>query len=735
MWRLSLLLLVYAVALPLWAAPAVPAATPESPYLFTDGKARITLTKPQPEVAFTVKTITVDGYGPTAEGKATVAGGVLEVAPLTEGLHIVTLQLDKPCEVRFLAVTPPTPLDTKAKRALLAALPRTGKKLLGGKPFTLISMGDSVTATGDYDRLLTLLLQRATGNAKIAFVKKGYGGRSVDASVRFFKDDVPPNHPDLACIMYGLNDQAAGCPLDGYLEQYRWLADRMAECGADTLFLTPTPDASFGKDFTTYSPYLFRTIGFADALLRDARAHRIPAVDVFHAYWGKGGATLDASGRALWPKHPQGYSKQLTSVIETNTGDGIHPNALGHLTIARAVFDMLTGRAAAAPLAFSGESVWTADGLVSHVTVRNVSAVRREGRLELYPLPDDRMQGEPAAYALAPGETLAFDVAWPRLKAPADLLAHPAHATAGIGTPAFTALDFAGGGSTVYAVTAPMRVDAQYVRERQVVTGNTVTVTLRQGGKATKETVAIPANSAVGRVPLIRKVSAGGQTGWAAAELAYVQFGAARTGEATVDGALDEWAGHTWLPVGEPVQARFASGVQDGRATPQECYLRWAFKAGKTGFSIAVQATGTVEKDSFTLFFDSRAAKLLGTPGRYYWVSGTLKPNGTLALGRGETTAKGLEKEMRGAWRAVDGGAALEIFIPYAAVELTAWPAGGDLGVSIWWKHTNADPAANGGRPTNLMWSEDGHPWNTRWYGVVRLNDGGAPLPYLVRVK
>ena len=33
-----------------------------------------------------------------------------------------------------------------------------------------------------------------------------------------------------------------------------------------------------------------------------------------------------------------------------------------------------------------------------------------------------------------------------------------------------------------------------------------------------------------------------------------------------------------------------------------------------------------------------------------------------------------------------------------------------------------------------LQWSEDGHPWSTRWYGVVRRDPAG-PLPWVVHVR
>ncbi len=62
-------------------------------------------------------------------------------------------------ELRILAIAPPPELSTEAVRK---ALPHTGEKLFGGKPFTILSMGDSVTATGDYESLLVMLPKRGS---------------------------------------------------------------------------------------------------------------------------------------------------------------------------------------------------------------------------------------------------------------------------------------------------------------------------------------------------------------------------------------------------------------------------------------------------------------------------------------------------------------------------------------------------------------------------------------------
>lgn len=710
------------------SAMAADEAKLESRYVFTDAKAGLTVPAGTTEVAYTLKTITPAGWGPTSEATAKVSDGRVEIAPLTEGLHIVTLKLAKPAELRFLAIAPPPAID---KAAALASLPRNGQKLFDGK-YTFLSMGDSVTNTGDYESMLVMMLKRATGNTNISFVDRSYPGKSIDASVRNFAADAVPNHVDLGLIMYGLNDQAGGCSLDGYLDQYRWLADHLAgDCGADTVFLMPTPDISISPEATEYGTYVFHTLGFAESLRPLGRELKVPVADTFHAVWGKGAMSLDASGRAMWPVYPEGYDRQFSSMLETSgKGDGVHISALGHLAVARSAFNAMMGvKAQPLPLTFSAVSEWSDAGLVSHVTVRNASTARREGTLGLFPLPADEIKSEVAgAYALDAGADLRFDVTWPKIKLPQDLLKHPANMYAAPGHPTFVAIDFSGGGSRVYTIDAPPAVSANFVRERQVVSGDTATVQLRDGARTEAVTVKIPADSQVGRIPLVREIKQDGKTGWAVAELAYVRYAQARAGEVAVDGDLTEWADQQWAPVGEPIQARWTDGIIDHRQSPQECYLHWAFKAGKKGIYIAVKATGNIKKDDFTLFFDTREPALLGTPGPYFWLSGNLKDKGVIALSRGETSKAATD--MTGVWKETAGGATLEMFVPYDLMDASAWPAAGDLGCSIWWKNASAkDP-----RVTNLHWSEDGHPWNTRWYGVIRLDDG-KPLPYRVRVK
>ncbi len=264
---------------------------------------------------------------------------------------------------------------------------------------------------------------------------------------------------------------------------------------------------------------------------------------------------------------------------------------------------------------------------------------------------------------------------------------------------------------------------------RQLVAGRKCEATLKTSAGTEAVPVVIPEGSQVGRIPLIRKLRADGKTGYAVTEAVYVEFGEALPGETELDGDLREWNEHRWAPVGEPCQARGRGGPLDNRNTPDDAYIHMAFKAGANGIFIALRGHGELAGDRATLFFDPRPTVSLGPVGPYYWAGLGFAADGTVSLGKGETsvTAPG----MAGRWHATQTGLGAELFIPYALMDRDAWPTAGDLGFSMVWTHQPKD-----GKPTQLMWSEDGHEWNPRWYGVVRhLQEPGAKLPFMVRVR
>ncbi|MFZ2657551.1 MAG: GDSL-type esterase/lipase family protein, partial [Victivallales bacterium] len=435
---MSIFLCLASLAVSLLGAPKEPISVK---YFFTDEVAEIPCAAPDGEVACEMKTITRDGWGPSENGKMPVKDGKIKLKPLAEGIHIVSLKTEPAAELRFLAMAPPAKVDPDVIRR---ALPRSADKILKGEPCKILSMGDSVTNTGDYENMLAMLLSRATGNKTISIVDKSYPGRSVDASVRNFQEDAVAVKPDFAMIMYGLNDQACGYPLDGYLEQYEWLARHLAdECGSDAVFLQPTPHIDIpvkkedSKTDSNPPEYAFRTIGFAESVSLLAAKLKIPCAETFSAVWGDGGATIEESAEKMWPLYPPSYSKQFDSMIETDgpstgsgqaKGDTIHPNALGHLMIAKAVYNSIACRKVPELLEMKGASAWTDSGVESTISITNKSGKAMVGKLAVYP----RMECGPVKlhgsgeYKLKPGESAEFKLGWTEVLKPEDLLKYPA---------------------------------------------------------------------------------------------------------------------------------------------------------------------------------------------------------------------------------------------------------------------------------------------------------------------
>jgi lysophospholipase L1-like esterase len=702
-------------------------------YIFTDGVARIATPGVEGPVPCHVSTITTDGFGPHRTLTLTATDGEVSVPVLCEGIHVVSLGSPVDKELRFLAIAPPSALDAASLRK---ALPRTGEKLLGGQPFTILSMGDSVTATGDYEGMLVMLLARATGNPNIAVIDKSYSGRSIDATVRHFDRDTRDIQPDLGLLMYGLNDQACFVPLRAYLEQYAWVADQLdVRFQADTMFLQPTPHIKiFGANKQgAVNPleYAFRTVGFAEAVARLGARRGVPVAGTFAAIWGNGAGTIPEAAMAMWPLYPIGYRTQFSSILESRgKGDTIHPNALGHLQIAKAVFAALNGQTPTQALKIKGESRWTKQGVISRITATNASGEPREGRLEAYAPTGAEIDAPlPVLYSLAPDESVSFEVGWPNVRRPEDLNAFPYCGYLSEDFNRLAVIDVSDKAGSVHSVEVPFEVPGDFVAGRQVVDGRRIEVTLQTPAASKTIPVEIPDGSQVGRIPLIRELRAAGRTGYAATEVVYVEFGEALPGEAEVDGNLAEWAEHRWAPVGELCQARGRAGPEDNRKTPDDAYVHLAFKAGSKGLFIAMRGSGDLTNDRAAFFFDPRPPELLGTVGSYYWAGMSFAADGVVRLGKGETSANA--SELTGRWQATDAGLEAELFIPYALMDRDRWPASGDLGFSLVWTHRSKD-----GKPTQLMWAEDGHEWNPRWYGVIRRHaQPRQTLPFVVRVK
>lgn len=699
----------------------------EKPIVFTDEEAVLVAADPVPgEIPADVTLLTRDGWGNPVPQTLSFQGGKAWIKPLGEGIHRVRAAGN---EARFLAINPPG----KADLALLRqSLPRQAEKLLKGDPFTILAMGDSVTSTGEYAEMLAMMLRRATGNQSIRVEKRAYAGRSVDASVRRWKQDTEKVHPDLALIMYGLNDQAANVPLPAYIEQYAWLVRQLRETfDADVLFLEPTPhinilSADKQGEFPPASS-IFRVAGYAAALRDLGGSLEIPVAPTFDAVWGGGAESLQKQARKLWPLYPPNYHDSYQTLLDKDgKGDTIHLNALGHLQMARAVFETLMGQGNKQSLEFRAWTEWVGGVAQTRVLAKNVSARRQQGECTVYAF----AQGDvswPLGYDLAPGQEAGMSFKWPGMTRPEDLLHEPLRRVFRQPGPYVQILDRVGDGSRVTAIHAPWRPAVFFPAQRHVVEGPEVEVQWQAGSEVRKKMISLPAGQQVGRMPLTERVDLEGKEAFAVAELVFACFGSAFSGEVTVDGDLADWKNAAWVPVGEPVQARGTGGPKDNRRKTSDCYWNWSFAAGADGVYLAFSGTGNPEKDFGTVFFDTREPGLLGTAGPYFWVDIKMAKNGKLAVKAGDSSP--VTTGLTGAWKSEEGVIKGELFIPYACLGMEAWPKSGDLGVSIVWKHMPAE-----GEPTTLMWAEDGHPWNSRWFGVVRRNPSGS-LPYRVRVE
>ena len=715
------------------AVHAAPAASVAQKYIFTDESATVALEGiPDGDIAYGITTVTEDGFGPRKAGVAAVKDGVVQIEPAACGINIVTFGAPVSAEARFLAMEPPAPID---EAAIKVALPQTAGKLLGGEDFLIVGMGDSVTDTGDHFFMLAQILARAAGNPKVTAVRHAYAGRSIDATVRHFDRDFSNIHPDLGVLMYGLNDEICFVPRDSFVEQAEWTTRELRErFGADMLLLESTPHIETirtGASGHAEPPeFATRTADYSLAMDDLAAKLSLPCAGAFGAIWGKGGNSLIESALAMWPRYPFGYSQQLTAMVENGgRGDTIHPNALGHYLIARASYEALNGRRAKPALAFSGKTSWTKEGLVAHVVASNATDKARSGRLDAYAPTSAKVEGPmDLAYSLEPGATLEFDVRWVGVEKAEDLTKFPNADHLGCGSMPFTMVDYSNGGSEVQGVRCPFAVPGGFDRSRREITGNKASIPfVNPDGTVEQVEVKIPAKDDVGRIPLSRKMrGADGEVRWDAADLVYAKVASAPEGEAEIDGDLVEWAEVPSFPVGLACQARSPNGHSDGRESVSEAYVDVRVKAGEKGLYMAFEGTGFLDKDNINIFFDKRAPELIGTAGPYYWLGMSFRDDGRVNLGQGETSAP--NQPFQGAWRKTAKGLDAEIFVPYSLFDSEVWPEGGDLGLSVIWRHSHE------GRSTRLGWFENGHEWNSRWYGTVRK--GGVPETpaYVIRL-
>ncbi len=201
----------------------------------------------------------------------------------------------------------------------------------------IATLGDSVTyalrqgisETQTYSYLLESEL-RAQGLA-VKVIKCGLGGETTAGALARL-DQILALGPNCLTVMYGLNDAAfppdaaePRVPLGEYADNLKSIIARVRAAGSQPVLMTPNPYVAVGafrEAVASHPPYNtspsvnFMLIHYANALKEVSAVERVPVVDIFSEF-----ASLAISGVSLEERIP----------------DGVHPDALGHRIIARAL--------------------------------------------------------------------------------------------------------------------------------------------------------------------------------------------------------------------------------------------------------------------------------------------------------------------------------------------------------------------------------------------------------------
>lgn len=644
---------------------------------------------------------------------------------------------------KFLAIDPPNPLSEAERGTILESLPLRGPQLLDPhSDFSILAIGDSVTATGPFPEILARLLERKTGRAAgtISVRRSAYPGKSVDAAIRNWRHDSENPHADLILIMFGLNDQAAGSSLDAYIQQMEWLVRRAKEQGSDIMLMEPTPhiDIIAKKESDAAKASIFRTITFAGAL-QEVAGHP-PIVPSFSAIWRNdpGSPDLQAAARAMWPFFPKHYQNPFSNLTEDNgKGDFIHPNAAGHLLLARSVFDrILQNDPNKSSLDLSASTRWQNGQMISSLVATNIGDQRRTGEIHVYPYPsDDQHQVFP--YDLGLGESCTFEFIWPDIKKPEDVLSWPTSRVFLQGIPWVQIMDIHINSASSYqvqvrALPAEILPSRRWkvAEEQSMVSVEKPFASILQclPGEARIVQVPLQKNLQKQRIPLFEYGKG------SVRELVAVRMAAAMSGETWVDGSLDEWSNEetSWMKLTQEAMVS-GTGSDEGEVL-QDLQVRWALRVGDKGIWGAFVTTGaSINGDEFTLLFDAESSKAekIGQAAPYTWVSGRLEKNGKLVLQAGDSSQRSGDETLQGRWHhATDGDVTTgELFIPYETMNVLDWPESGYMGLSLVWIH-KVSPE----KRVQLNWSADRFPWNTLGFGIV-CRDPTGKLPWKVRLR
>lgn len=206
---------------------------------------------------------------------------------------------------------------------LLTSVPvSAAESPISGK--TVICFGDSLTASGTWENILT-------SRFGVTFVNAGVGGTTTATSVSRFKTDVLAKKPDIVFICFAYNDAvkinrvSSRVSVEDYRKNLEWYVTELQKIGCDVILFSPNPviEEYFnanplhpGEDYVEDGGINALISRYTDVMAEVAKKYDEYYVNLNAAFDG-----LD-----------------LYSLINT---DGTHPNANGYAVYAKCLGDFI----------------------------------------------------------------------------------------------------------------------------------------------------------------------------------------------------------------------------------------------------------------------------------------------------------------------------------------------------------------------------------------------------------
>jgi len=205
------------------------------------------------------------------------------------------------------------------------------------KPFTIVTFGDSTTATRGPLVVYSMILEKELPQAgfPVKVINAGIGGNKTNQARARLKKDVLDHQPDMVVIQFGINDSAVDVwktppatkpriSRDQYETNLRNLIKTLRDNRIQVILMTPNSMRWVGKIKKLYGkpPYdpedphgfnVFLKL-YAETVRKIAREDNVPLVDVYFAF--------------------ENYAKQKGHSAHDLLSDGMHPNAAGQKMVA-----------------------------------------------------------------------------------------------------------------------------------------------------------------------------------------------------------------------------------------------------------------------------------------------------------------------------------------------------------------------------------------------------------------